>query len=145
MRRRSAGALFFVVGLLTAGCTTHRVDQPPQIRYGEEPCAFCGMLISEERFATAMAAAGQAQVFDDLGCLLRARARDSGTATRIWVHDETSGQWLEAQRAWFVRSREVPTPMGGGLVAFSTKNAAEQFAREVHGTVVRFAELAQAN
>ena len=144
MRRRSAGALFFV-GLLTAGCPTHRADQPPQIRYGDEPCASCGMLISEERFAAAMTAADQTQAFDDLGCLLRARARGSGAAARIWVHDETSGQWLDAQRAWFVHSREVLTPMGSGLVAFSTKDAAEQFAREVHGTVARFEELAHSN
>ena len=142
MTRRAAGAVCCILGLLVIGCQAPRANQPPQIRYGEETCAFCGMLISEERFAAALTTVtGDTEAFDDIGCLLRALAQPDRSGARVWVHDYRSGRWLEAPRAVFVHSDDVPTPMGGGLFAFSTQEAAEQFAREVHGTVMRFGQL----
>ena len=142
MTRRAAGAVCCILGLLVIGCQAPRADLPPQIRYGEETCAFCGMLISEERFAAALTAAtGETKTFDDIGCLLHDLAEQDHSTVRAWVHDYGSGRWLEAPRAVFVHSDDVPTPMGGGLFAFSTQEAAEQFTREVHGTVMRFGQL----
>ena len=142
MTRWAAGALCCILGLLTTGCQAPRANQPPQIRYGEETCAFCGMLISEERFAAALTTAtGETKTFDDIDCLLHHLAEQDRSTVRAWVHDYGSGRWLEVPRAVFVRSREVPTPMGGGLFAFSTREAAEQFARDAHGTVVPFEPL----
>ena len=142
MTRRAAGALCCILALLTVGCQAPRANQPPQIRYGEETCAFCGMLISEERFAAALTTAtGETKTFDDVGCLLHDLSRQDRSMVHVWVHDYSSGRWLEASRAVFVHSDDVPTPMGGGLFAFSTQEAAEQFAREVHGTVMRFGQL----
>ncbi|MBI3304513.1 MAG: nitrous oxide reductase accessory protein NosL [Deltaproteobacteria bacterium] len=145
MRRWEAGPLCYLLGLLVAGCQVSRADQPPQIRYGEEPCAFCGMLISEERFAAALTTStGETKTFDDIGCLLHDLTKWDQSTLHVWVHDYGSGRWLKAQRAVFVRSREVPTPMGGGLFAFSAQEAAAQFANEVHGAVVRFDQLSSA-
>ena len=145
MTRWAAGALSCLLGLLIVGCQAPRADQPPQIRYGEETCAFCGMLISEERFAAALTTAtGDTKTFDDLGCLVHDLAGQDHSTVRVRVHDYGSGRWLEAPHAVFVRSDDVPTPMGGGLFAFSTQEAAEQFAREVHGTVRRFDQLSSA-
>ena len=142
MTRWAAGACCCILGLLIVGCQGPRADQPPQIRYGEETCAFCGMLISEERFAAALtASAGETKTFDDIGCLLHDLAQQNRSMAHVWVHDYGSGRWLEASRAVFVRSREVPTPMGGGLFAFSTQEEAEQFAQDAHGTLVRFDQL----
>ena len=142
MTRGAAGALSCLLGLLTVGCQAPRADPPTQIRYGEETCAFCGMLISEERFAASLTTVtGETEAFDDVGCLLRALTRPDRSGARVWVHDYRSERWLEAPRAVFVHSDDVPTPMGGGFAAFSTQEAAEQFAREVHGTVMRFGQL----
>ena len=142
MTRWAAGALCRILALLTVGCQAPRANQPPQIRYGEETCVFCGMLINEERFAAALTTAtGETKTFDDIGCLLHDFAEQDRATMRVWVHDYGSGRWLEAPHAVFVHSDDVPTPMGGGLFAFSTQEVAEQFAREVHGTVMRFGQL----
>ena len=142
MTRWATGALSSLLGLLIVGCQAPRADQPPQIRYGEETCAFCGMLISEERFAAALTTAtGETEAFDDVACLLHDLTRPDRSKVHVWVHDYHSGRWLEAPRAVFVHSDDVPTPMGGGLFAFSTQEAAEQFARDVHGTVAPFDQL----
>ncbi len=142
MTRRGAGAFCYLLGLLIVGCPAPRVNQPPQIRYGEETCAFCGMLISEECFAAALTTGtGETKTFDDVGCLLHNLTQRDRSMAHVWVHDYRSGRWLEAPSAVFVHSGEVPTPMGGGLFAFSTQEAAEQFARDAHGTVVPFDQL----
>ena len=133
---------FLLSGVLLSGCEVTRADRPPQIRYGEQPCATCHMLISEERFAAAVATSGGTiELFDEIGCLLDYRTRHPGSVARSWVHDYTSGQWLDADHAFFVHSDEVATPMGHGFVAFATHEAAERLARTAHGTVVRFAQL----
>ncbi len=143
MRGTAGAACSGLLSLLLVGCQAPRTDQPPPIRYGEETCASCGMLISEDRFAAALTpAAGETKAFDDVGCLLGDLTERDRSAARVWVHDHDSGRWLEAARAVFVRSREVPTPMGGGLFAFSTPEAAARFAQDAHGTVTRFEQLA---
>jgi copper chaperone NosL len=143
MTRWAAGAVALsLLSLLIVGCEAPHADRPPQIRYGEETCASCGMLISEERFAAALTTStGETRTYDDLGCVLHDLTERDRSMAHVWVHDHDSGRWLQAQRAVFVRSHEVPTPMGGGLFAFSTQEAAERFAHDVHGTVVRFEQL----
>lgn len=131
------------LGVLLVGCQSSLSDLPPQVRYGEEACAQCRMLISEARYAAALAgASGEVEKFDDIGCLVRYRARHPGTAKHVWVHDFVSDRWLEASSAFFVQSRELGTPMGSGLVALATLAEATQFSRTVHGDVVPFGSLA---
>lgn len=112
---------------------------PPVIRYGVDRCQACGMLIADARFAAAARVDRHVRRYDDIGCLLR----DAGEALAAggavaWVHDLLSERWLDAARAWYVRS-SLQTPMGSGLAAYADRDAAGA----AHpGTPVRsFAEL----
>jgi copper chaperone NosL len=107
---------------------------PPKVILDETACAHCGMLVSDLAFASAYRTeAGDARVFDDLGCLLRELP---SVGARIWVKDYETSEWLDAEAAFFVRSESIETPMGGGVVAFSTREAAER-----RGGVLLFPEL----
>ena len=55
----------------------------------------------------------------------------------MWFHDAGDGQWMESDVAVFVRSSEIRTPMGGGIVAYRDATRAEQGAAAHHGEVVR--------
>ena len=144
MNRLGMGLLSVLFGAVLAGCESTRADRPPHIRYGEETCASCHMLISEERFAAAArTASGETRLFDEIGCLLQQRQQLDAEGARIWVHDYESGAWLEAAQAVFVRSRELPTPMGHGIVAVATRAAAARVAQEVHGEIMEWSQLTQ--
>jgi copper chaperone NosL len=93
------------------------------------------MLVSELAFAAAVREeGGEAQVYDDIICLLEDRTLPGGE--HIWVHDFETLEWIDADTAVFVRSDAVSTPMGGGIVAFSDRRAAVRFADSSGGEVL---------
>ena len=137
---RWTSALVVIAAFMTLGCQRRIAEEPPQIRYGQHACAECRMLINEERFAAAVDTTDGTVAFDAVECLVRWLA-DGGTARRVWVHDYDSSAWLAGRTAWFVRSRELATPMGAGLVALATEQAARELGSRIQGDVLRFEEL----
>ena len=132
-----------LAGLLVSGCAG-APSGPPAIRYGASACAECRMLINEARFAvTAKTATDDPVAFDSTECLVRYLHRGGPPLAQIWVHDYNAERWLAATEAWYVVSPELATPMGQGLVATASADAANQLARASHGRVLRFAQLAE--
>ncbi len=136
--------LVLVLGLSVAGCQASR-EHPPQIRYGRDVCAQCGMIISEARFAAAyITKRGDWRFFDDIGDMLEFSRTHREAVAVFWVHDYESDEWLKADSAFFVHSVQLRTPMGHGIVALSSRERAEQLARQVQGQVLHFTELLDA-
>ena len=93
----------------------------PVIRYGEETCARCRMVISNAKFAAAWRQTdGSEEHFDDIGCMvLLNRDRHIGVDVQFWVHDFESEQWLDAVSCLYEISSETHSPMGYGISATS--------------------------
>lgn len=126
-----------LAGLLLAGCRAQVSDAPPSIRYGEEPCAQCRMLISEARYAAArVTASGDVEKFDDIGCLLRYRTQHPSAERRLWLHDYQTAVWLAASAAACVQGPSLATPMGSGIIALTTLSAAQDIAQTTRGHLV---------
>ncbi|RMG44696.1 MAG: hypothetical protein D6723_19045 [Acidobacteria bacterium] len=135
--------VLMAMSLSLGGCTEGR-PQPVPIQLNEDMCAFCRMAISEKRFAAEMINVdGEVFKFDDIGCMIRfVRMRQQKeTARAFFVNDYHRRQWLEAERAFFVYARELRTPMDSHLVAFRERGAAEAFARDHRGQVLRWDDL----
>jgi copper chaperone NosL len=138
-RRRLLGAMLGGAVVLVAGCGDEAgaADKPPKITYGEDQCERCKMILAEERFAAGLVPKqGAAHIFDDPGELVMS-VQDAGALgeQRAWVHDYDGKQWIDATSAYFVDSHKLVTPMGTGVAAFSTRAAADAFARQNAGTV----------
>lgn len=142
MRATVAGWLWGVLVLLTACQSGARTDQPPDIRWGEDPCDECHMIISEQRFAAGYhTAEGTTFRFDDIGCMLQHLRQRSDSVSSIWVVDYTTGKWLPATQALFVHSREIITPMGHGIVAVSSPAEADALTRRYQGKRLLWEEV----
>lgn len=90
----------------------------PVIHLGEESCSFCGMNIGDVRFTSAWRAPSGERHFDDIGCMVNAYRRHHPVGdTRFFVHDYSSGAWLDANNATFAISTSVKTPMAYGVFA----------------------------
>lgn len=114
---------------------------PPEIAYGLDACARCGMVIDDPRFAAALRTVdGDVRVYDDIGEL----AADVGEAriepVEAWVHDFDDGGWLRAREAVLVHGG-LSTPMGSGLAACRTHAAARRLAAESGGRVLTAGSL----
>ena len=121
-------------GLLLMAACAARADAPPEIVVDRTACAHCGMLVSERIYAAASQASGaEAQVFDDVACLLAARAADG---RRVWVHDAGTGEWIDGAAAVFVAAPSIRSPMGGGVLAFAARADADRAAAAHGGEVV---------
>jgi len=123
--------------LLTAACGDEvKASDPPELKIGESTCSRCGMIISDERFASGMTFEDQdALLYDDLGEMIAIIQTEDPHPDYIWVHDFESREWIDATTAWYVDSAEIMAPMGSGLAAFEDQPAAEAFAATNNGTV----------
>ncbi len=134
----------FLMSVITLGCAgpSVQLDKPPDIRYGEDMCDQCRMIISEARFAAAyVTSSGEVRRFDDIGGMLRFRAEHNEDVAVYWVHDYETEEWLKADQAYFVVSDGVQTPMGFGIVALGDRQRAQRLAEEKQGKVLTFEEL----
>jgi len=123
------------------------LNEPPDVRYGEDVCERCLMIINEARYAAAYVTPdGEPRLFDDIGGMaahideaLEGGALEDGAV--FWVHDYDTEEWLKAEEAFYVESEELATPMGFGIVAFADRERAEAWAAEQVGTLRSYSEL----
>jgi len=132
-----------VMLLLLAGCRQSTdLSQPPDIRYGEDVCERCNMIISEARYAAAyVTTTGVTHRFDDIGGMLVYWHESDDEVAIFWVHDFPTATWLTSDKATFVYAPEQITPMGLGIVAYADSSLAQTMAAQQGGTVYQFAEL----
>ncbi|MEZ4710429.1 MAG: nitrous oxide reductase accessory protein NosL [Caldilineaceae bacterium] len=135
---------------MLAGCGGPAVtpDTPPEILYGEDVCAQCGMIISDERFAAGLVVelapdVYEHRIFDDIGGMLTYVQEHAQAITIVayFVHDYNSKEWINAESAYFVRSNALHTPMGYGLAACAQELEAQALAEEWQGELLTFAQL----
>jgi copper chaperone NosL len=116
-------------------------DEPPDIRYGEDSCERCLMIINEARFAAAYVTdAGETRRFDDIGGMVAYIEEISEDVAVFWVHDFDTEEWLKAEEAFYVESQQQ-TPMGFGIIAFADQQRATQWASENDGLLLSFDDL----
>lgn len=137
--KKLAGA----VVLFFSACV-RSVGDLPTIRYGRDACARCGMIISEEHFASGyVGSGGETVAFDDLGEFLAFVSMRPALAAKSYVHDAQDGRWLRASQAVFVQLPGLATPMGSGYAAFSNEDGAKAFSHRL-GVVARVLTLNEA-
>ncbi|MBM4111793.1 MAG: hypothetical protein FJ253_00210 [Phycisphaerae bacterium] len=143
-RSLCAGALVAVA--LAAACDRAPLEGPPVLRPGRDVCAECGMSVMEDRCSAATLVDrddGRGHLlFDDIGCMLD-HERDGATPPPIarFVHDHATGEWIEAERAVYLMSESIRTPMDSWLVARATMDAARDAQARHGGVVLGWSEL----
>jgi copper chaperone NosL len=131
-------ALLTILALSTAACAGADASGPPEINLGREICIQCGMIIDDPRFAASYRLDdGTEKVFDDLGGLI-IHGRESGDLIHavVWVSDFEDEVLIDADGAFYVPTLGVASPMGHGILAFSDKSRAEEFAVDLGGEVM---------
>lgn len=113
---------------------------PEPINYGKDLCAHCNMKIMDKRHgAELVTSKGKIYKFDSGECLIDFIAHNSiseeNTGHTLVTGYDYPGQLINAQDAAFLISKNLPSPMGAFLTAFSTKNEAQKKQQEVGGEI----------
>jgi copper chaperone NosL len=128
--------LAVVVSLWLAACAA-RAAGPPQIVVDRSACSYCGMLISERAYAAASRTpAGGERVFDDIACLLAAMAAGDLDDASFWFHDASTGRPIAGLATVFVSAPSIRAPMGGSVMAYGERAAADRAAAQYGGSVL---------
>lgn len=134
----------FLILLLVTACTSANAGEPvpPTIHYGESACEFCGMIISEARYAAGyISADGTEHVFDDIGDMVKAHQQNQQEVRAFFVHDYNDERWIRAESAFYVLSPDLKTPMASGLAAVAAEADAGALADKMNGQVLSFADV----
>ena len=127
--------------ILLAGCRTGPLE-PVEIE-ASDMCARCRMAISEKQYAAEIIDPDeQPAKFDDIACMVRyAKERGRRPTSAIFVVDYSNRGWLDAARAYYVQSEQIPSPMRGGLIALKDEAEARKQAARFSGRVLAFDDL----
>jgi copper chaperone NosL len=134
-----------VAAATLAGCERPAEEiTAPRMHFGQDVCAKCSMIISDERFAGAIGLRHDGRVeyllFDDVGEMLEF-SPGSHEEIRWFATDGSTREWLDAEHAVFLRSDELMTPMGTGVGAYATRDAAMKVQKEHGGELLSFGDL----
>ncbi len=134
---------FFLCAMsLVASCN---VSERP-ISYGTDDCDYCKMIIMDHRYGSELVTQkGKVYTFDAAECLidfLYDHEEVSATVKYLLVTPYTQPDHLiDATSATFLVSREMPSPMGAYLTAFSERDTAAAFQREKGGDLYTWQSL----
>lgn len=140
MKKKVVVLTVFLITLI--GCT----NTPKALSYGSEGCHFCSMTIVDKQHAAQfMTKKGRTYSFDAIECMLNhVKEIDVNDVAIFLVNDhQTPGEFIEASKATYLISKNIPSPMGEFLSAFSTKEGAEMAQKENQGKIFSWQELKQ--
>lgn len=131
-----------------AGCRRGQGVGPPDIHFGQDTCHACGMILQDERYASAVitlagGTPAETFLFDDPGEMLRFVPPADSEQTLWFVRDADTRHWLDATKATFIKAKGLETPMGSGVAAYCTREAAQAAALAHAGDIASFDELRQ--
>lgn len=131
--------------LLFASCEVKK--QP--IAYGQTNCQHCQMTISDKRYAAELVLkTGKAYFFDSAECLiqyLKDKPEEKAKAQLFLVTDFNQPEDLiDADKAIYLQSKNLPSPMGMFLNAFKNRAAADMMQQKNTGRILTWNEAVQA-
>ena len=126
----------FITGLIIAASLSALVAFVQQ-RQSASRCALDGSLIEPVYEVEIIQGDQSSRMFC---CVLNAQIwleRNGSPVSAVWVADETTGDKIRAEEAFYVASRIVTTPHTGNRIhAFAQKADAKRHANQFHGNLI---------
>ncbi len=134
-------SLMFLCALLSSGCTV----KPKEIYYGEDVCDYCSMTIVDRQHAAQLVTEkGKVYKFDATECMINHIAENKAPPAFLLVTDYSQPEKLiDARKATFIISENIPSPMSANLSALASQEIAHTLKEEKGGTLYTWQELLQ--
>ena len=133
--------VILLIFLLTLAACNNR---PKPIAYGSDGCHFCSMTIVDKQHAAQfMTKKGRTYSFDASECMLNhLKEIDQTTVATFLVNDyNTPGETIDATKATYLISENIPSPMGEYLTAFVNEKEAKYAQEKNDGELLTWNEI----
>ena len=130
----------FALLLILIGCNA----SPQAIDYGNDGCYFCKMTIVDKVHAAEIVTKkGKVYKFDASECMINFMKEFNTSEIKLYLSNNYTEPeaLIDATKATFLISENIPSPMGAFLSAFKDKADAEKAKANKSGTLYAWNEL----
>ncbi len=130
----------FIIIFTLSSCST----EPVPIEYGKDACHFCKMnIVDKQHAAEIVTQKGKPFKYDAVECMMREIKviKESEIAIYLITDYTSPGKLVDATKATYLISENIPSPMGANLSGFENKEDAERTFEEKGGTLYSWEEL----
>ena len=126
---------FLLLGALVAlgsALWAEAIPPPATTDFKSDICAECKMAVTNKSYAAQIVSDGKPLFFDDIGCLVQYERQGQikpSTIKARYVRSVVGDAWLLAEKAVWIATKDVRTPMGYGFHAFADQKAAGDFVK----------------
>ena len=131
-------AFLFIITLVSCNVS------PKPIDYGNDGCHYCKMTIVDKLHAAEIVTTkGKVYKFDATECMINFMDEFETSEIELYLSNNYTepGELIDATKATFLISKNVPSPMGAFLSAFKEETEAKQVQSEKDGTLYNWEEL----
>lgn len=117
---------------------------PKAIDYGQDGCHYCKMTIVDSQYAAQIVTKkGRAYKFDATECMIHFMDEFDTSQVALYLSNNYSnpGELIAADKATFLISENVPSPMGAFLSAFKIEEDARGLREQKSGELYTWSEL----
>lgn len=144
LSKKTVATAALIVTLFVTSCNT----KPQPFAYGKDICDDCKMTIMEPKFGgEIITKKGKIYKFDDSHCMIHfmknGSVKESEIAQTVFIDYSNEKNFIDVKSGFFVVSPQLKSPMNGNTACFSTKEIAEQKAKESNGTLKTWDQLCQ--
>lgn len=116
------------------------------IQYGQDECHYCKMMIMENQYGTELVTKkSKVYKFDSVECLIdfvqKGNVKEEEAAFILITSYDKPGELKEARSAYYLHSKQLPSPMGMYLTAFDTEEGAKKAQSELGGDIYNWETL----
>ena len=131
-----------VILMLTISCKV----EPQAIDYGKDQCSFCVMnIVDKTHAAQYVTKKGKQFKFDSIECMINdvSEKNEEELAILLVANYGNPGEMISAKTAAYLISKEIKSPMGAYLSAFSKVEEAKEFQEKHSGEIYTWETLKQ--
>ena len=133
--------IFSFLTLLFTSCSTG----PQPIALGKDACSFCKMTIADHNFgAELITNKGKIYKFDDTHCLAafkKESVKNEDVKSVYFVNFLEPHNFIEADKAHFLQSEELHSPMGGNTAVFENEDTLKMTQQKTGGNIIMLADV----
>lgn len=138
---KNSTLIFSVLIFLFTSCSSG----PQLIALGKDACSFCKMTIADRNFgAELITNKGKVYKFDDTHCLAafkKESIKNEDVKSVYFVNFLDPHNFIESDKALFLQSDELHSPMGGNTAAFEDEARLKMTQQKVEGNVITLDEV----